>query len=148
LLKVLFEGGHFFSPGFRGKVDMSEICEHARGIFEDNYFVDCIKDGMNNKQSFVRYAYIEFSKEFVIRMHEVVGFNKPLISNHVVGLIQTYADLLGLVNVNSKNNYNVEKPFLITQEMDIIQLLNGLQEILHFTLDIKSDFGNADEMTE
>jgi len=76
LLKVLFEGGHFYSPDFRGKVDMSEICEHARSIFEETRFLNCIKDGMNNKVSFVRYAYIEFSKEFIIRMHEVVGSNK------------------------------------------------------------------------
>ena len=76
LLKVLFEGHHFYSEKFRGKIDMSEICEHARTIFEETLFLNCIKDGMNNKLSFVRYAYIEFSKEFVMRMHEVVGHNK------------------------------------------------------------------------
>jgi hypothetical protein len=32
--------------------------------------------------------------------------------------------------------------------MDIIQLLNGLQEILHLTLNIKSEYGTAVEMTE
>jgi hypothetical protein len=36
-----------------------------------------------------------------MRMHEVVGFNKSLIANHVVILLRTYTDLLGLVDISS-----------------------------------------------
>ena len=79
---------------------MQEICDHARKIFEEKHFIMCICDGMQNKVSFVRYAFIAFCNYIVEKMHVVIGDNKLQIGNHIVELTNTFTGLLGMVDIS------------------------------------------------
>jgi hypothetical protein len=81
---------------------MKDICEHARNIFLDKFFVDCIIEGMKNKVSFVRNAFIGFSHELIKKMHKVIGEKKEEIGDHIKNLIECYTELLGRVSLPQK----------------------------------------------
>jgi len=97
---VLFDsnnaGRHtFYDSELLKQPDMKDIRDHARQIFIDDFFIDCIIEGMKNKVSFVRNAFIAFSNEVTIKMHKVIGEEKKHIGDHVTKLILCYTDLLG-----------------------------------------------------
>jgi len=74
---------------------MKDICDHARNIFIDDFFINCIIEGMKNKVSFVRNAFIAFSNEMTMKMHKVIGERKQEIGDHVTKFILCYTELLG-----------------------------------------------------
>ena len=78
LLKVLFDSNNagrntFYDSELLKQNEMRDICEHARHLFLDSFFIDCIIEGMKNKVSFVRNAFIGFSHEMTKKMHKVIG---------------------------------------------------------------------------
>jgi hypothetical protein len=94
----------------------------------------CIKEGMCNKVSFVRYAFISFAEEMVKKMHEAIGDKKKKVSQHITDLTLCFTELLGFVDVMPITGDETQKrvPTKITaavtafdgnkinQEMDVI----------------------------
>ena len=99
-MRVIFEGEFFYSHDHDKKMR-----DHAQDLFLDDLFVDkCIIKGLENETSFVRNAFIKFSSDIVVKMHEIIGpfskqdnytkNNSKKLSMHIEKFINKYTVLL------------------------------------------------------
>lgn len=81
LLRVIIIEGNYFLYSKR-----------SEGLFDNNQFIECIVEGMKNKQNFVSYHYIKFAEKIVAFIAKSMDPDKSC--EIIKKLIKCFCDLI------------------------------------------------------
>jgi hypothetical protein len=120
---------------------------------------ECIQEGLASSDSFVRSAFIDFSNNFMTVAFDILGGVKEkdkedlVLVKHFEAFIIAYTTQLGKVQIKGKEAHSTlktkgtakaasrvtqdESDFVISQELGIKQLLDGLKQMLLYYKEIR-----------
>ena len=76
------------------------IIQNTVDLFEKKFFLNCIADGLKNKDSFVRKHYIKFSQKIVPYMMDVL--EEKSAARLLKIIIRAFVDLMVLIDASGR----------------------------------------------
>jgi len=146
---------------------------NARTLFDETKFIHTLVDGMKNEVAFVRYHYILFAQKIVPFLKEIMTSEKQV--ENISMLFQCFCDLLHCCDVSaytkehkkkatSSNpdsqyintfempstvaNLKKDRKLVITQDNDIVQIIEGFKVILKDCLKVKDGVDEDEEFKQ